>query len=95
MFKMVVDISIFSQKELSNYDVSIDSLLAVPILPLIYLHSCLFNCVNQVAKHYNGENETFCVKCGLYADHFTSLVRVRTKYAIPDFYGSSVSFSFF
>ena len=35
------------------------------------------------------ENETFCVKCGLNADHFISLVRMRTKYAIADFYGSS------
>ena len=35
------------------------------------------------------ENETFWVKCGLNADHFISLVRMRTKSAIADFYGSS------
>ena len=39
-----------------------------PILPCVSLSSCLFvtfNCAVQVSKHYNGENETFCVKCGL------------------------------
>ena len=49
-----------------------------PILPCVSLSSCLFitfNCAVQVSKHYNGENETFCVKCGLIADHFSSLVR--------------------
>ena len=35
------------------------------------------------------DNETFCVKCGLNADHFISLVRMRTKSAIVDFYGST------
>ena len=81
MSRMVMDISIFSQKELSNYDVSIISLLAVPVLPLVSLHIFLFvsfNCVIPIAKHYNGENETFSVKCGLNAE-----------YAIADFYGSS------
>ena len=38
---------------------------------------------------HDWENETFCVKCGLNADHFISLVRMRTKSAIADFYGSS------
>ena len=37
------------------------------------------------------ENETFWVKCGLNADHFNSLVRMRTKSAIADFYGSTAS----
>ena len=27
----------------------------------------------------SAENETFCVKCGLNEDHFTSLVRMQTK----------------
>ena len=49
-----------------------------------------FNCAVQVSKHYNGENETFCVKCGLIADHFSSLVRMRTKSAIADLYGPTV-----
>lgn len=60
-----------------------------PILPCVSLSSCLFitfNCAVQVSKHYNGENETFCVKCGLIADHFSSLVRMRTKSAIADLY---------
>ena len=54
------------------------------------LSSCLFitfNCAVQVLKHYNGENETFCVKCGLIADHFSSLVRMRTKFAIGNLFG--------
>ena len=38
---------------------------------------------------HNWENETFWLKCGLNADHFISLVRMRTKSAIADFYGSS------
>ena len=38
---------------------------------------------------HDWENETFCVKCGLNADHFISMVRMRTKSAIADFYGSS------
>ena len=44
---------------------------------------------------HDWENETFCVKCGLNADHFISLVRMRTKSAIADFYGSSVCCSLF
>ena len=42
---------------------------------------------------HNWENETFCVKCGLNADHFSSLVRMRTlvrmraESAIAAFYG--------
>ena len=40
---------------------------------------------------HDWENETFCVKCGLNADHFISLVRMRTKSAIADFYGSSAN----
>ena len=32
-------------------------------------------------------NETFCVKCVLNADHFNSLVRMRTNSAIADLYG--------
>ena len=31
------------------------------------------------------DNETFCVKCGLNADHFNSLVCMQTKSAIADF----------
>ena len=46
-----------------------------------------FNCAVQVSKHYNGENETFCVKCGLIADHFSSLGLMRTKSSIEAFYG--------
>ena len=33
-----------------------------------------------------GENETFCVKCGLNADHFISLVSMLTKSAIADLF---------
>ena len=61
-------------------------------LPAVSLSSCLFVtfiCAIQVTKHYNGENETFFVKCGLIADHFTSLGRMRTKAAIAAFYGST------
>ena len=61
-----------------------------PILPCVSLSSCLFvtfNCAVQVSKHYNGENETFCVKCGLIADHFSSLGLMRTKSSIEAFYG--------
>ena len=32
-------------------------------------------------------NAAFCVKCGLIADHFSSLGRMRTKSAIAAFYG--------
>ena len=38
---------------------------------------------------HDWENETFWLKCGLNADYFISLVRMRTKSAIADFYGSS------
>ena len=63
-----------------------------PILPAFSQSSCLFvtfNCAIQVTKHYNEENETFCVKCGLITDHFASLGRMRTKSAIAAFYGST------
>ena len=65
-----------------------------PILPCVSLSSCLFitfNCAVQVSKHYNGENDTFFVKCRLIADHFSSLVRMRTKSAIADLYGTTVN----
>ena len=59
------------------------------VLNLIDILSPFFTASLQLFFH-DWENETFCVKCGLNADYFSSLVRMRTKSAIADFYGSSV-----
>ena len=42
---------------------------------------------HNFTSFHNWENETFCVKCGLNADHFSSLVGMRAESAIAAFYG--------
>ena len=58
------------------------------VLNLIDILPPFFTASLQLFFH-DWENETFCVKCGLNADHFSSLVRMRTKSAIADFYAST------
>jgi len=56
----------------------------------LYLLKRMNNTYDHNETHFgghNGENETFCVKCGLIADHFSSLGLMRTKSSIEAFYG--------
>ena len=55
----------------------------IHILTLIDILSPFFTASLPLFFH-----ETFGVKCGLNANHFIKLVRMRTKSAIANFYGS-------
>ena len=68
--------------------ISQDMHALILVLTLIDILSPFFTASLPLFFHV-WENETFCVKCGLNADHLISLVRMRTKSAIADFYGSS------
>ena len=50
------------------------------VLNLIDTSLSLFH--RFTATFHDWENETLCVKCGLNADHFISLVLMQTKSAI-------------
>ena len=58
------------------------------VLNLIDILSPFFTASLPLFFH-DWENETFCVKCGPNADHFISMVRMRTKSAIADFFAAT------
>ena len=68
--------------------ISQDMHALILVLTLIDILSPFFTASLPLFFH-DWENETFCVKCSLNADHFISMVRMRTKSAIADFYRSS------
>ena len=64
----------------------------VSIIP--FSRRCMIKVLVDISIHIFSKgsfvwNAAFCVKCGLIADHFSSLGRMRTKSAIAAFYGSS------